>query len=282
MMDPHSLQGSLLLGGFGVFVGVLGSALGIGGGVFTVPLLTLAFGLPIHQAIGASLVAIAAASSAVASVNVERGLTNLRLGIVFETTMALGSLFSALIASRLPAGVLQTAFALALLPISFSMFFRGRAALRAAPGDTMRHGVPSHPSSFDSEFFDHSMNGRRSYSVKNVLPASFLSFFGGGLSGLLGLGGGVVQVPVMTMLCGVPMKAAAATSNFMIGVSAAASAFVYYRKGHIPADICGVIVAGVLIGSFAGMSLLYKARSERLQMVFSAALLIIAVKMLIW
>ncbi|MDT8285977.1 MAG: sulfite exporter TauE/SafE family protein [Elusimicrobiales bacterium] len=280
MMDPYSLQGTLLLGGFGVFIGVLGSALGIGGGVFTVPMLVLALGLPMHQAVGVSLVAIAAASSAVASVNVERGLTNLRLGIVFETTMALGSVFSALIASRLPPGVLRTVFALALLPISFSMFLRGRKAMRAGtPPDLLPAGPAS---SFDSEFFDHSMNGRRSYSVKNVIPASFLSFFGGGLSGLLGLGGGVVQVPVMTMLCGVPMKAAAATSNFMIGVSAAASAFVYYRRGHIPADICGVIVVGVLIGSFAGMSLLYKTRSERLQMVFAAAMLVISVKMLIW
>lgn len=280
MMDPYSLQGTLLLGGFGVFIGVLGSALGIGGGVFTVPMLVLALGLPMHQAVGVSLVAIAAASSAVASVNVERGLTNLRLGIVFETTMALGSVFSALIASRLSPGVLQTVFALALLPISFSMFLRGRRTLRAGnPPDLLPAGPAS---SFDSEFFDHSVNGRKSYSVKNVIPASFLSFFGGSLSGLLGLGGGVVQVPVMTMLCGVPMKAAAATSNFMIGVSAAASAFVYYRRGHIPADICGVIVVGVLIGSFAGMSLLYKTRSERLQMVFAAAMLIISVKMLIW
>lgn len=279
-MDPYSLQGSLLLGGFGVFIGVLGSALGIGGGVFTVPMLVLALGLPMHQAVGVSLVAIAAASSAVASVNVERGLTNLRLGIVFETTMALGSLFSALIASRMPAGVLQTVFALALLPISFSMFLRGRKAMRAGEPPRL---LPKGPAStFDSEFFDHSSNGRLTYSVKNVIPASFLSFFGGGLSGLLGLGGGVVQVPVMTMLCGVPMKAAAATSNFMIGVSAAASAFVYYRRGHIPADICGIIVVGVLVGSFAGMSLLYKARSERLQMVFAAAMIIISVKMLIW
>lgn len=278
MMDPASLQGFLVLGGFGFFIGVLGSALGIGGGVFTVPLLTLAFGLPMHQAIGASLVAIAAASSAVASVNVEKGLANLRLGVVFETTMALGSLFSALIASLLPSGALRTAFALALFPISVSMFLRGRRALRA--------GAPAAPagaggaSPFDSEFFDHSLGRSLGYSVRNVLPASFLSFFGGGLSGLLGLGGGVVQVPVMTMLCGVPMKAAAATSNFMIGVSAAASAFVYYRKGHIPAEICGALIVGVLAGSFAGMRLLYRARAEKLQMAFSALALLVAVKML--
>lgn len=278
MIDPYSLQGTLLLGGFGVFIGVLGSALGIGGGVFTVPMLVLALGLPMHQAVGVSLVAIAAASSAVASVNVEKGLTNLRLGIVFETTMALGSVFSALIASRLPPGALRLVFALALFPISFSMFLKGRSALRSGPPAAV---LPEGPgSAFDSEFFDHALNGRRGYSVKNVIPASFLSFFGGGLSGLLGLGGGVVQVPVMTMLCGVPMKAAAATSNFMIGVSAAASAFIYYRKGHIPADICGVMVVGVLIGSFAGMSLLYKARSEKLQMGFAALMLIVAVKML--
>lgn len=278
MMDPHSLGGSLLLGSFGALVGLLGSALGIGGGAFIVPLLTLVLGFPMHQAIGVSLVAMAASSSAVASVNVERGLTNLRLGIVFETTMALGSLFSALIASRLPPGALRVAFALALFPIAFSMFVKSRRALRA--GGVPEILPPGPASSFDSEFFDHTVKCSRSYSVKNVLPASFLSFFGGGLSGLLGLGGGMVQVPVMTMICGVPMKAAAATSNFMIGVSAATSAFVYYRRGHIPAGICGVMVVGVLIGSFAGMALLYKARSERLQMIFAVLMLIIAARML--
>ncbi len=263
----------------GVFIGLLGSALGVGGGIFMVPFLVLALKLPIHQAVAASLVAIVAASSAVAAVNVERGLANIRLGITLEVTTVLGSIAGALISSRIPGGTVQLLFALTLFPVSVMMFLKGRRSLKKSAFQTP--AAAGAASSLDSAFFDQAAGVQTRYRVKNIRPASFLSFFAGSLSGLLGIGGGVVQVPVMNLLCGVPMKAAAATSNFIIGVSAAASACIYFREGLIPIELTALIVAGVLLGSFLGIYALYKVRSEKLQLVFSALTLLVAVKMLV-
>ncbi|MBI4351128.1 MAG: sulfite exporter TauE/SafE family protein [Elusimicrobia bacterium] len=262
---------------FGAFVGLLGSALGVGGGIFMVPFLVLALKLPIHQAVAASLVAIVATSSAVAAVNVERGLANIRLGITLEVTTALGSIAGALLASRIPGGTVQLLFALMLFPVSILMFLKGRGSLKRRGTPAAADGAAT---SFDSGFFDPALEAHTRYRVRNMAPASFVSFFAGSLSGLLGIGGGIVQVPVMNLLCGVPMKAAAATSNFIIGVSAAASAYVYFRKGLIPFELTAVMVAGVLLGSFLGIYALYRARSEKLQLVFSALTLLVGVKML--
>ncbi len=277
MPELTAFSFSMLLA-FGVFIGLLGSALGVGGGIFMVPFLVLAFKVPIHQAVAASLVAIVATSSAVAAVNVERGLANIRLGVTLEVTTAIGSIAGALVSSRLPAGAMQLLFALMLFPVSALMFMKGKRSLK-------RTAIPAIPpaekiSAFDSAFFDPVLAAHTPYAVRNMVPASVISFFAGSLSGLLGIGGGIVQVPVMNLLCGVPMKAAAATSNFIIGVSAAASAYVYFRKGLIPLELTAVIVIGVLIGSFIGIYALYRARSEKLQLVFSALTLLVAVKML--
>lgn len=268
----------LVLAAFGVFIGLLGSALGIGGGIFMVPFLVLALDLPIHQAVAASLVAIVATSSAVAAVNVERGLANIRLGVTLEVTTALGSILGALVAHRLPAQAVQLLFALTLFPVSALMFLKGR---RGPAAQRRPAAAAAGPSAFDSSFFDPAAGAHTPYAVKNMAPASAVSFFAGSLSGLLGIGGGIVQVPLMNLLCGVPMKAAAATSNFIIGVSAAASAYVYFRKGLVPLELTAVIVVGVLLGSFVGIYALYKARSEKLQLVFAALTLLVAVKMLL-
>jgi hypothetical protein len=263
---------------FGVLIGLLGSVLGVGGGIFMVPFLVLALGVPIHQAVAVSLAAIVATSSAVAAVNVERGLANIRLGITLEVTTAVGSILGALVAHKLPAHAVQLLFGLTLLPVSGLMFLKGKRSLKA--GAAPPAGAAAKATAFDSGFFDPAVNGHTSYGVRNMAPASFVSFFAGSLSGLLGIGGGVVQVPVMNLLCGVPMKAAAATSNFIIGVSAAASAYVYFRKGFVPLELTALTVVGVLAGSFIGIKLLYKARSEKLQMVFAVLTLLVALKML--
>ena len=268
---------------FGFFIGALGSVLGVGGGIFVVPLLVLALGIPIHQAIAVSLVAIVATSSAVASVNVERGLANMRLGVVLEVTTVLGSIAGALLASRLPADLVRLLFALLLFAVSVSMFLKARSFLKRAPGTFSGQGPAKVRGKaagvFDSAFFDPSIDSHTAYRVKNMAPASFISFFAGGLSGLLGVGGGVIQVPVMNLLCGVPFKAAAATSNFLIGVSAAASLFIYLRKGYLIPDLAAVLVIGVLLGSFAGVHILYKAGSGKIQAVFSVFVFLVAVKM---
>ena len=276
-MPELSLLNFSALLGFGACIGLLGSALGVGGGIFMVPFLVLALKVPIHQAVAASLAAIVATSSAVAAVNVERGLANIRLGITLEVTTAIGSIAGALLANRLPGSAVQLLFGLTLLPVSVLMFLKGRRSLEARPAA----GAAVKASAFDSAFFDPAAGGHTPYAVENMAPASAISFFAGSLSGLLGIGGGVVQVPVMNLLCGVPMKAAAATSNFIIGVSAAASAYVYFRKGLMPLELTAVIVVGVLIGSFVGIYALYRLRSEKLQMAFSALTLLVAVKMLL-
>lgn len=262
--------------GFGACIGLLGSALGVGGGIFMVPFLVLALDVPIHQAVAASLAAIVATSSAVAAVNVERGLANIRLGITLEVTTAIGSIAGALISSRLPGGAVQLLFAVMLFPVSLLMFLKGSGRLKAAAAPAQAPKATP----FDAAFFDPAVKGHTSYAVKNMAPASVISFFAGSLSGLLGIGGGIVQVPVMNLLCGVPMKAAAATSNFIIGVSAAASAYVYFRKGFFPLELTAVTVAGVLLGSFLGIKVLYKVKAERLQVVFSLLTLLVAVKMI--
>lgn len=277
MLELTALN-SLALLGFGAAIGLLGSALGVGGGIFMVPFLVLVFDLPIHQAVAASLAAIVATSSAVAAVNVERGLANIRLGIALEVTTALGSVAGALLANRLSGAAVQFLFGLTLLPVSVLMFLKGRRALRQPPAAA--GGRAEKSSAFDSAFYDPAAGGHTNYAVRNMAPASGISFFAGSLSGLLGIGGGVVQVPVMNLLCGVPMKAAAATSNFIIGVSAAASAFVYFRRGLMPLELTGVIVTGVLLGSFLGIYALYKARSEKLQIIFSVLTLLVGLKML--
>ncbi len=276
MFELTALNFSVLVA-FGFFIGLLGSALGVGGGIFMVPFLVLALKIPIHQAVAASLAAIVATSSAVAAVNVERGLANIRLGVTLEVTTALGSIAGALLANRLPGSAVQLLFGLTLLPVSVLMFLKGRHSLKAKPAAA----AAGPASAFDSAFFDPAAGGHTPYAVKNMAPASVVSFFAGSLSGLLGIGGGVVQVPVMNLLCGVPMKAAAATSNFIIGVSAAASAYVYFRKGLMPLELTAVIVVGVLTGSFVGIYALYRLRSEKLQMAFSALTLLVAVKMLL-
>ncbi len=267
-----------VLPAFGIIIGLLGSALGVGGGIFMVPFLVLALGVPVHQAVAVSLAAIVATSSAVAAVNVERGLANIRLGITLEVTTAVGSIAGALIASRLPPHAVKLLFALMLFPLSALMFLKGAGLLRASPESTRPPGGKVY---FDAAFFDPAVTGRTRYEVRNMASASVVSCFAGALSGLLGIGGGVVQVPVMNLLCGVPMKAAAATSNFIIGVSAAASAYVYFRRGLVPLELTALALAGVLIGSFIGIQVLYRVRSEKLQVVFAVLTVFIGLKMLL-
>lgn len=271
-MTPAELSALL---GFGFVIGLLGSALGVGGGVFMVPFLALALGLPMHQAVAASLACIVATSCAVAAVNIERGLANLRLGVTLELTTALGSIAGALVASSLPGETVRRLFAYALFPVALLMLAK---ALKLLPSP--RVGLDRPASAFDAAFYDPAAAAHVPYKVRGVGPASGVSFFAGTLSGLLGIGGGIIQVPVMNLACGVPMKAAAATSNFIIGVSAAASALVYYRRGLMPPGVTAAAVAGVLLGSFAGMRVLYRARAERLQAAFALLLLLVGVKML--
>ncbi len=259
---------------FGAFIGLLGSVMGVGGGVFIVPLLVLVFNIPIQNAIAVSLISIIATSSAVASVNVEKGLANVRLGIVMELTMAAGSIAGALLMSHLPTKIVSLAFSIFLFPVSASMYLKSRKKI------VVSNFKQERTSPIGGTFFDPASGQNISYKAERMPLAILFSFFAGALSGLLGLGGGVVQVPVMNILCKIPIKAAAATSNFMIGVSAAASALIFYKKGYVISDISFYVSLGTLFGSFLGMKFLYKAKSEKIQTLFSVLIFIVAIRMI--
>jgi len=249
----------------GTGIGILGSVLGIGGGVFSVPLLVLYFNVPIHAAI--------TASSAVASVNVERGLANMRLGVFLELSTAAGSVIGAFAATYLPAVILQKIFAVILVPIAFLMWFGKENP--ADPEDI----IPRDCGDLGSTFFDPAEKNHIHYTVKRPYPAFFISALAGSLSGLLGLGGGIIHVPTMNLLCSVPVKAAAATSNFMIGVSATASAVIFLKHGHLDTELTPYLIIGVLSGSFAGIRILHKTKSRNIKYFFALLMFLVAVKM---
>lgn len=262
-----ALHSFAILAGLGVGVGLLGSVLGVGGGIFIVPALVLFFHIPIHQAIASSLVAMIATSSAVASVNVERGVANMKLGMALEVSTAIGGLLGALTATMLDRRLLQTAFSFILAFTCIHMFLQSmrkdgkKETDIESPGNDMGGG-----------FYDPHQKRVIAYSVENFPLASVVSVFAGALSGLLGIGGGVVQVPLMHSVCKVPIKAAAATSNFMIGVTAASGAVIYYRHGALLPELTGALVLGVLGGSVIGLKLLMGAKPRHLQFLFSLLL----------
>ncbi|MBM4161349.1 MAG: sulfite exporter TauE/SafE family protein [Ignavibacteria bacterium] len=266
-----TLTSLLLLLLAGIVTGTIGAMLGLGGGVFLVPFLALAFGLPMHQAIATSILAIIATSSAGGAMNVERRIVNLRLGMTLETTTVIGAILGGVTANLLGGDVLTKIFAGLLLLVSFMMIWRIRQ--RGMEEPTHQDGVLA------ATYRDDSTGTIVSYSVRRVPAVMLVSLVAGNISGLLGVGGGIFKVPSMNIIGGIPMKAATATSNFMIGVTAAASAFIYFAHGHINPLIVAPAALGVLSGSFLGVLLGRKIKSHVLTWVFAIVLLIISIQM---
>jgi uncharacterized membrane protein YfcA len=262
---------------FGVFIGIIGSSMGIGGGAFIVPFFVLIFNIPIKYAIAVSLISIIATSSAVASVNVEKGLTNVRLGIFLEMSMAIGSIVSTFVMMKANSSILQLLFSFMLLPVALTMFLKAKKSKKTQHKESI---TSNNDDKNISTFFDPSLGRNVSYVPKKLKAAFFFSFFGGVMSGLFGLGGGIVQVPVMNILCGVPIKAATATSNFMIGLSACASAIILYKNNYVIGDLASFLVVGVVIGSMIGMKILYRAKGSTITMFFSFLLMFLSLKMM--
>lgn len=267
--DPLTFLINVLMG---ILIGVLGSLLGTGGGFILVPFLVLVAGVPIKTAIAASLVTVIATSSSVASINIGRHLPNMRLGVTLELATVMGALSGSITAGFLSGHVLGVMFAFCLVGIAILMF--RKSSLRrenvAAPADD---------SHYNAKYFDKSLNEEISYGVRRLPVAMFASFVAGNLSGLLGIGGGVLKVPALTLWCGVPIKAAAATSNFMIGVTAVASAFIYYARNEIDPILTASVVLGVLIGSIFGTSFSERVKNRWLSRIFAVVVLILAVQM---
>jgi len=255
----------------GIVTGTVGAMLGLGGGVFLVPFLVLVFGLPMHQAIAVSLVAVIATSSAGAAMNVERHTVNLRLGMLLETATVFGAILGGLTANYLSGDVLKKIFSVLLLVVSGFMIQRVRS--RGGEPHVNRDGV------FPGAYHDDATGETVAYAAKRIPITLFVSLLAGNVSGLLGVGGGFFKVPAMHLLSGIPIKAATATSNFMIGVTAAASAFIYFSHGHLNPVIAASTALGVLCGSMIGVQINRRLKGNVLTWIFAVILLAVSVQM---
>jgi uncharacterized protein len=261
---------ALLVFAVGLIVGGIGSMLGIGGGVILIPVLTAFFGVGIKVAIGASIISVIATSSAAGAVYVERGLTHGRLAMVLEIATTAGALAGGLTAIFVSPRILSFVFGIVLLYVALSM---GR--FRAKDAESSMTGV------LDTTYTDPLTGDIVRYGV-NRLPAGMgASFLAGNVSGLLGIGGGIIKVPIMSIVMGVPIRAAIATSNFMIGVTAATSAIIYFRHGYVDPSIAIPTALGVLIGARTGTRIGGRVRSQSLRRIFQLLLAGFAVQMFV-
>ena len=275
----HNLFWLLLTGSA---VGVLGAILGIGGGVFLVPALILIFHIPVHHAIATSIVSVIATSSAATSTNVEKGLVNMRLGMTLEVATVLGAMSGALTAEWLSEATLLRIFAVALLVVAALLGWKSSKGERAAILNSQCTILDDQPDDFGllGAFFYDPAEGRQiSYRVRKTPLGFLVALVAGNLSGLLGVGGGFIKVPVIHLVCGVPMKAAAATSNFMIGITAAASAFIYFGRGEVRPALTTTVILGVLVGSFIGAVISQRLPGRLVQTIFAVSLLPVAWQM---
>jgi uncharacterized protein len=267
------LEFTLLVAVGSFLAGLLGSLTGLGGGVVLVPLLTIFFKVDIRYAIGASLVSVIATSSGAAAAYVKQGFSNIRIGMFLEIATTLGALGGAFLAAFVSTRALAIIFGVMLLYSAFLSRKPRTAEERNLPPDPLATRLRMN-GSFPSE------EGIRHYNVQSV-PAGFGLMFGAGaLSGLLGIGSGAVKVLAMDQAMKIPFKVSTTTSNFMIGVTAAASAGVYLNRGYIDPGLSMPVMLGVLVGSLLGVRILVKAETKVLRVVFSLVLVLLGAQMI--
>jgi uncharacterized membrane protein YfcA len=263
------MEQGLLIFTIGLIVGGLGSMLGIGGGVLLIPLLTGLFGIPIKTAIGASIISVIATSSAAGAVYVERGLAHTRLAMVLEIATTTGALAGGLTAILLSPNLLAGIFGVALIYVVYSMRRLPKEEQTVKPTGVL-----------DTNFIDPFSGQVVTYGIRNLPLGMGASFLAGNISGLLGIGGGIIKVPIMSLVMGLPLRAAIGTSNFMIGITAATSAVIYYQHGYLDPSIAIPTALGVLLGAQLGTRIGGRVRSHWLKQIFQGLLLIFAVQML--
>jgi len=256
-----------------IAAGILGSITGLGGGVVIIPLLTLVFGVDIRYAVGASLVSVIATSSGAASAFVREGFTNVRIAMFLEIATTIGALFGSFIAYYLPEAGISIIFGVILL---YSSYLSYRPPLEHNI-DIPLDKLAAHLKMNDSY---PSLNGIRHYNVYR-LPAGFgLMTIAGSISGLLGIGAGAFKVLAMDQVMRLPFKVSTTTSNFMIGVTAAASAGIYLNRGYIDPGLTMPVMLGVLLGSFIGAKILVRTKTQKLRLIFSITVAFLAVEMI--
>jgi uncharacterized protein len=270
-MPLHAL--ALLIAAGSVCAGLLGALTGLGGGLVIVPMLTLLFGVDIRYAIGASLVSVIATSSGAAAAYVREGFTNVRVGILLETGTTIGALVGASLAGFVPTSAVAMLFGLVLLYSAYqSSRPRAEHMLADEPDKWARR------LRLDSTY--PTTHGLQPYSVQGVPVGLGLMLLAGILSALLGIGSGIVKVLAMDHAMKLPFKVSTTTSNFMIGVTAAASAGIYLHEGYIEPAIAFPVMLGALTGALIGARLLSRVHTLWLRRLFTVVVLVMAVEML--
>jgi uncharacterized membrane protein YfcA len=266
----------LAIAGFGA--GLLGALLGLGGGVFLIPALVLGFRLPPLTAVGTSNVAVIATSTAGSSTYVRSRLTNLRLALILLIPTTIAALVSSLVASLLPAQLFSGLFAIVLLYTAYTML-RGRKVATTTTDET-EDAVPD-PMDLKGVYYDQASGTVETYTPRRIGAGMSISALAGVVAGLLGVGGGIVQMPVMNLLMGVPLKVAAGTSNFMIGVTALSAAFVRYANGDIDPLIAVPAALFVFMGARVGAWLVPRTPNSLLRKIFAWVAIVVAALMLL-
>jgi uncharacterized membrane protein YfcA len=270
----EDMMDELLMGLVGLFAGALGSMVGLGGGVFIVPALTLFLDVPIHHAVAASLVSVVATSSAASVAYVRAGLSNIKLGMTMEPLTVVGALLGGLVGGLLSREVLSGIFGAVMILVAAQMGLR-RTDQEASVLPAEGLGALGH------SYHDPNLGREVNYRIRRLPLGLGASLVAGWVSGLLGVGGGWLQVPVMAAGMRVPVRAAVATSSLMLGVTACAGAIVYFSRGMVDPAVAAPVVFGVSAGALLGSRLSIRMRSGALSIGLAVVLFILAVQMLL-
>jgi uncharacterized membrane protein YfcA len=273
-VPAFTLALAIIIFGSGVAAGGVGALLGIGGGVFLVPLLHVALGFPLRTAAAISLTTVIATSSSVSAGRSGEQLINLRLGMVLEVATVAGSLLGGLTAHLFSETTLQRLFALVTIVSA------GAVLARVNRRNVLLH-PDADPGHLGGRYHEPESGGSVTYQVKRLPLGLVASFLAGNVSSLLGIGGGVIKVPALNAWCGIPVRVAAATSAFMIGVTATGGAIIYYGRGDLPVLAAAPAIIGVQLGSWGGLKMTDRLPAKSLKILLVAVLVAVAALMFV-
>ncbi|MDR1653192.1 MAG: sulfite exporter TauE/SafE family protein [Prevotellaceae bacterium] len=265
---------TLILFAGAVCAGLLGALTGLGGGVIVIPLLTLGLGFDMRYAVGTALITSIATSSGAATAYIREGITNIRIGMFLEIATTLGAVCGAMVAIYLPTGFIAVIYGVVLV-FSAAMIVRKKNADGnvAAPDSPLAKRLKlngTYPTA----------NGTVSYKVRKVMGGFSMMGLAGILSGILGIGSGALKVLAMDTVMKIPFKVSTTTSNFMVGVTAAASAVIYLQRGYIDPGLALPVIPGVLTGAFFGSKILMKANVKILRIIFAILICFLSIQMI--
>jgi len=273
-----------ILAGTGFAAGFLGSMLGVGGGFMIVPVLTLALGIPIQYAIGSSLVSIVVNACTATGVYIRKHMTNLKLGLLLSTTLIPGSVAGAFIAANLSSNILTIIFSILLFYVAYTMVPKKQRTLseeELAARSTVKEKDHASHAWLDDSYYDPAVNEEISYRVHRPVFGMVTGFFGGILSSMLGIGGGIISVPVISQVMKVPIKATIATSSLLLCFTTMTGSLIYAFNGYVLPYLIAPLCISVFIGARLGAAISHRSRGRVLMISFAILLALTAILMIL-